>query len=85
MITTSEMAISKMAFHVCTASKHHIVSVFSLDQPLHWKVTEIILDPGSHLESIVVEVGGIHTSVNLLLSDWYTYKRERESERERIL
>ena len=73
-MTTSKMAISKMAFHFCIASKHDYVSVSSLDEPLYWKVTNIILDspPGSHLESIVVVVGGIHTSVNLLLSDWYT-------------
>ena len=53
------------------ASKHNFVSVFSLDQPLYWKVTTIILDspPDSYLESIVVVVGGIHTSVNLLLND----------------
>ncbi len=45
---------------------------YSLDQPLLLKVTKIILDPVSHLESIVVVIGGIHTSLNLLLSDWYT-------------
>ena len=73
-MATSRMAISKMAFHFGIASKHHFVSVFSLDQPLYWNVTKIILDsqPGSHLESIVVVVGGIHMSVNYLLSDWYT-------------
>ena len=73
-MATSKMAISNMSFHFCIASKHHFVSVFSLDQPLYWRVTKIILDspPGSHLESIVVVVGGIRTSVNLLLSDWYT-------------
>ena len=61
------MAIFKMAaFYVCIASKHHFVSVFSLDQSLYGKVTNIILDspPGSHLESIVDVVGGIHMSVN---------------------
>ena len=73
-MATSKMAISKMEFHLCIASKRHFVSVFSLDQPLYWNVTKIILDspPGSHLESIVVVVGGIQTSVNLPLIDWYT-------------
>ena len=33
---------------------------YSLDQPLLLKVTKIILDPVSHLESIVVVVGGTH-------------------------
>ena len=41
---TSKMVISKMSFHFCIASKHHFVSVFSLDQSLHWKVSKIILD-----------------------------------------
>ena len=65
-MSTSKMAISKMAFQFCIASKHHFVSVFSLDQPLYWKVTKIILDSpiGSHLESIAVVAGGIHMSVN---------------------
>ena len=64
--------MSKMAFHFCIVSKHHFVSIFSLDQPLKWKVTKIILDTVSHLKSIVIVVGGIHVPVNLLLSDWYT-------------
>ena len=68
------MATSKMAFLCYIASKHHFVSVVTFDQPLYSKVTEILLDPPpcSLLETTVLVVGGFHTFVNLLLSDWYT-------------
>ena len=68
------MAVSKMAFHFCIASKHHLVSVVTFDQPLYWKATNIILDSqqDSHLESIVLVAGGFHASMDLLLRDWYT-------------
>ena len=32
-MATFKMAMSKMAFHFCILSKHHFVSIFSLDQP----------------------------------------------------
>ena len=73
-MAVSKMAVSKMAFHFCIASEQHFVSIVTLDQPLCWKATHIIPDspPGSHLESFVLVVGGIHMFGNLLLSDWYT-------------
>ena len=36
-MAVSKMAVSKMAFHFCIASKHHFVSVVTLNQPLYWK------------------------------------------------
>ena len=68
------MVISDMACLYYIASKHHLVPVVTFYQPLYWKAIEIIIDfpPCSLLEIIVLVVGGFHTFVNLLLSDWYT-------------
>ena len=74
-MATSKMAISKMAFHFGKCVQAQLCfRIFIGPAAIYWKVTNIVLDspPGSYLESIVVVVGGIHTSVNLLLSDWYT-------------
>ena len=71
-MATSKTAVSKVAFHVYIASKHHFVSVVTLDQPLYWEATDILDSPrGSHLESFVLMVGGFNTSMNLLLGNWY--------------
>ena len=75
----SKMATSKMAFLCYLAPRHHFVPVVTFDQPLYSKATEIILDspPCSLLETIVFVVGGIHTFVNWVLSDWYTDGQHR--------
>ena len=70
----SKMATSEMACLCYIACKHHFVPVVKFYQPLYPKATEIILDPPpcSLFETTALVVGGFHTFVNLLLSDWYT-------------
>ena len=67
------MATSKMALFCYIASKLHFAPVVTFAQPLYSKATEIILDPPPSClyETTVLVVGGFHTFVNLLLSDWY--------------
>ena len=68
------MAIFKMASLCYVAAKHDFVPVVTFDQPYIFEGDRdnarcTTVQPPRNLVQVV---GGFHTFVNLLLSDWYT-------------